>query len=96
MGGDGSVGIAIRYGLDGPGIEYRRWWIFYTYIQNDPRTHPPYCMRGTGPFPVVKRSRRGVDQPISSSTEVEERVELYLYSLSVSTWQGYSVNFTFY
>jgi hypothetical protein len=35
---------------------------------------------GTGSFPEVKRPERGVDHPPSSSTEVKERVELYLYS----------------
>jgi len=66
--GYGSVGIAIRYGMDGPGIEYRRELIFSTRIQNDPRAHPAYCTRGTGPLPAVKRSERGVDQRIPSST----------------------------
>jgi len=30
----------------------------------------------------VKRSRHGIDHPTQSSPEVEERVELYLYSPS--------------
>ena len=58
-----------------------------TYIQNDPRAYPAYCTRGTETFPSVKQSGRGVGQPVPSSTEVEERVELYLYSHSVSIWQ---------
>jgi hypothetical protein len=37
-------------------------------------------------FPVVKRPRRGVKHPPPSSTEVQERVELYLYSLSRVLW----------
>jgi hypothetical protein len=36
---------------------------------------------GTGSFPGVKWPERGVDHP-SSSAEVKERVELYLYSPS--------------
>ena len=34
---------------------------------------------GTGSFPGVKRSGRGVDHPPPSSAEVKERVEIYLY-----------------
>jgi len=41
---------------------------------------------GTGSFPGVKRPGRGVDHPPTSSAEVKERVELYLYSLSGSSW----------
>jgi len=37
---------------------------------------------GTGSFPGVKRPGRDVDHPASSSSEVKERVELYLYSTS--------------
>ena len=41
---------------------------------------------GTGSFPGVKRPGRGVDHPPTSSAEVKERVELYLYSPSVPSW----------
>jgi len=41
---------------------------------------------GTGPFPGVKRPRRGVDHPPPSRVEVKERVELYLYSTSRLSW----------
>jgi len=41
---------------------------------------------GTGSFLGVKRLRRGVYHPPLSSAEVKERVELYLYSLSGSSW----------
>jgi len=40
----------------------------------------------TGSFPGLKRSGRGVDHPHSSSAEVKERVELYLYSTSGPSW----------
>jgi hypothetical protein len=39
-----------------------------------------------GPFPGVKRPGCGVDHPPPSSTEVKERVELYLYSTSRPSW----------
>ena len=41
---------------------------------------------GTGSFPEVKRPGRGVDHPPPCSTEVEGRVELYLYSPSGPSW----------
>ena len=59
--GDSSVGIVIRYGL---GIECR-------WRQDFPRpskpalgpNQPPSHTMGTGSFPGVKRSGRGVDHP---------------------------------
>jgi hypothetical protein len=36
---------------------------------------------GTGSFPQVKQLGCGIDHPPPSSTEVKERVKLYLYSL---------------
>jgi hypothetical protein len=50
---------------------------------------------GTGSFPRVKRLERGVDHPPTSSAEVKERVELYLYSPSGPSWPCYRVNFIF-
>jgi hypothetical protein len=41
---------------------------------------------GTGSFPGVKRPGRGVDHQPSNSAEVEERVELNLYSPSGPSW----------
>jgi len=38
---------------------------------------------GAGSFPEVKRSGRGVEHPRPSSPEVKERVELYIYFLSL-------------
>jgi hypothetical protein len=37
VGCDSSVGIATRYGMDGPGIESRCWAIFSATIQKDER-----------------------------------------------------------
>jgi len=44
--------------------------------------HPAFYTMGTGSFPGVKRPGRDADHPLSSSAEVKERVELYIYSLS--------------
>jgi hypothetical protein len=63
MGRDISIGIATRYGLDGPGIEFRWGSRFIVPVQTGPGAHPaPYTM-GTGSFPGVKRPGRGIDHP---------------------------------
>ena len=38
-------------------------------------------------FPGMKWPGRGIDHPLPRSSGVKERVQLYLYSLSVSSWQ---------
>jgi hypothetical protein len=53
---DSSVGIATRYGLDGPGIEFGGGEIFRT-------CHPASYTMDTGSFSGVKRPGRGVDHP---------------------------------
>ena len=82
MGRDSSVGIAIRYGLDGPGIESQWGARFSAPVQTDPVAHPAFYTMGTGCFQGVKGPGRGVDHPPPYSAEVKERVELYLYSAS--------------
>ena len=84
-GRDSSVGIATRYGLDGPGIESRWGARFSAPVQTGPGAHPASYTLGTGPFPRVKRPGRGVDPP-PSSAEVKERVELYLSSTLGPSW----------
>jgi hypothetical protein len=37
-------------------------------------------------FPGVKQPERGINHPAPSSVKVEEKVELYLYSLSGPSW----------
>ena len=87
-GRDISDGIATRYGLEGPGIESRLGGRDFLHLsQTSPGAHSaPYTM-GTGSFPGVKRLGRGVDHPPPHiGAEVKERVELYLYSPSGSSW----------
>jgi hypothetical protein len=76
VGWDSSVGIAIRYGLDGPGIESRWRRDFPHPVQTGPGAHPASYIMGTGSFPGVKRPGCGVDHPTPSSAEVKERLEL--------------------
>ena len=87
MGPDSSVGIATRYGLDGPGIE-SRWGGRDLPYQSIPArgAHLASYTMGTGSFPGVKRPGRGVDHPPPSSAEVKERVELYIYSPFGPSW----------
>jgi len=73
VGPDSSVGTAIRYGLDGPGIE-TRWG-------------PPSLLYiGYRVFPWGKTAGAWRRPPSSPSDEVKERVELYLYSPSGPSW----------
>ena len=79
---DSSVGIATRYGLDGPGIESRGGQIFRT---RPDRPWGPPCLLYKGyliSFLEEMRLGRGVDHPRTSSAEVKERAEQYLYSPS--------------
>ena len=86
-GRDSSVGIATRYGLDGPEIESRRGGArFSAHAQTGPEAHPASCTMGTGSFPGVKRPGRGVDHPLPSKRRGHERVELYLNSPSGPQW----------
>jgi len=60
------VGIATRYGLDGPGIEPggERGSRFYAPAQTGPGAHPASYKMGTGSLsPGVKWPGRGVDHP---------------------------------
>ena len=81
-----SVGIATRYGLDGPGIESRWGARFSAPVQTGPGAYPASYTMGTGSFPGVKRPGRGADHPPTSSAEVEGRVELYICSPFGSSW----------
>ena len=86
MGRDSAVGIATRYGLEGPWIESRWRERLSTSGQTGPGAHPASCAIGTGSFSGVKWPGRGVDHPPLTRATVKERVELYLYATSVSSW----------
>jgi len=47
IGRDSSVGIATRYGLEGPGVDF-------TSPPDRPEAHPAAYTMGTGSFPGVK------------------------------------------
>jgi len=69
--------------MEGPGIEFR--WVerLSAPLQTGPGAHPASYTMGTGSLSRgVKRPGRGVDHPLTTSAEVRERVELYLYSPS--------------
>jgi hypothetical protein len=63
-GRDSSVGIATRYGLDGPGIESRRGGgeIFRTGT-NQLLGPPSLLYKGYRVFSGVKQPGRGIDHP---------------------------------
>ena len=87
VGRDSSGGIATRYGLDGTGIELRWGARFSAAVQTVPGSPPTLLYSGYRvSFPGLKRPVRGVDHPPLYSAEVKERVELYLYSPSISSW----------
>jgi hypothetical protein len=77
---DSSVRIAIRYGLDGPGIESRWGRDFRT--RPDRLWGPPSLLcNGYRFFHGAKQPERCIDHPLPSSAEVKERVD-HLYSSS--------------
>jgi hypothetical protein len=61
------------------GVKVRLHYFFTLILDGD--------TMGTRPFQEVKRLGLGINSPPPSSTEVKERVEPYLYSPSVPSWQ---------
>ena len=59
---------------------------FSASVQTGSGNHPASYIMGTGPFPGVKRPRRGLDHPTLSSAEVKEGVSLYVYSPFGHSW----------
>ena len=92
MGRDSSVSIASRYGMDGPGSTPGRDEILRTC--SDRPWSTPSLTYST--YPVifeVKAARAWPSPPTPSSTEVKERVELYLYSTYGPSWPVLRWNF---
>ena len=69
---------------------------FSAPVQTGPGAQPASYTMGTVSFLGVKRPRRGVDHPPTSSAEVEGRVELNIYSPFWAFVACYGVTFTFY
>jgi hypothetical protein len=65
-----SVGIAIGYGLDGPGIE-SRWGRDFSHTSRLALGPPSLLYNGYQVFPGVKRPGRGADHPPPPSAEIE-------------------------
>ena len=78
---DRVAGIAVRYGLDGTGIECQ-WRRDFTHHSRPAlgHTQPPIQLYLVS-FRGVKQPERGVGHPPPSSAKVKERVELNFYSL---------------
>jgi hypothetical protein len=81
VGRESVVGITIRYGLDGPGMEFR-WGEIFRTLTNRPWSQPSLLYNGYRSFSEVKQPGRGIDHPPPSSAEVKERVKLYRFSPS--------------
>jgi hypothetical protein len=98
MGQDRVFGIATCYGLDGFYDRIPVGVRFSAPVQTGPGTYPASYTIGTGSFPGVKRSERGVDHPFPFSAEVKERVELFLYSPSGPSWpvRGRTLHFRYF
>jgi len=71
-GRDSAVGIATRYGLDGPGIEFRWEARFSAPVRTGPGAQPVSYTVGTGSFPAVKQPERGVNHPPHLAPRLEK------------------------
>jgi hypothetical protein len=84
-GRDSAFGIAIRYGLDGPGIE-SQWGEIFRSRPDRPWSPPSLLYNRYRVFPGGKAAGTWRWPPTLSNTEVKERVEQYLYSPSGPSW----------
>ena len=53
---------------------------FSAPVQTGPSAHPAFYIMVTGSFTGLKRPGRGVAYPPTSSAEVKQRVQLYVYT----------------
>jgi len=86
VGRDSSVGIATRYGPDGPGITSRWGGEIFRTRPGRPWSPPSLLYNGYRVFCGSKASGAWRWPPTPSSAEVKERVELYPYSPSGPSW----------
>jgi hypothetical protein len=84
-GRDSSVGIETRDELDGPGIE-SRWRRDFPHMSRPVLGPSQLPINGYRVFPGGKVAGAWCWPPTPSSTEVKERVELYLYCPSGPSW----------
>jgi len=68
------------YGLDGSRIK-SRWG------RDFPHPNRPALRPTQPPAQTVARPGLGVDNPLPSTAEVKEKIEVYVYSFSVPLWQ---------
>jgi len=85
VGRDSSVGIATSYELYGLGIE-SQWGEIFCTNPDHPRGPPSLLYNGSRVFPGGKMAGAWRWSSTPSSVEVEERVQLYLYSTSGLSW----------
>jgi hypothetical protein len=85
LGRASSVGIATCFGLDSPKIE-SSWGEFFRPRPYRPWSLPSLLYKGYRVFPGGKAAGPWPWPPTQSKAEVKERVELYLYSPSGSSW----------
>jgi hypothetical protein len=83
MSRDSSVGIATRYGLDGPGIE-SRWGRDFTYPSISALGFTSLIYNGYWFLPRGNAVGAWRSPPTPSRVEVKERTELYICSSSGS------------
>jgi hypothetical protein len=82
VGRDSFIGIATRYGVDGPEIESQWERDFPHWPRPTPRGPPSSLYSGYRVFfPGIKRLWCGVNHPPPPSAEIKEIAELYLLSL---------------
>jgi hypothetical protein len=67
---------------------------FSATVKTDPGVHPACYVGGTELFPAVKQLEPGVENPLPSSAEVTEIVELYLNPFPSRHGLLHLINFT--
>ena len=82
VGRDNAVGIATRYGLDGPWIHFRRGRDFPHPSRPALALNQPPTQLVPGLSREVKRPGRVVDRPTQFGAEVKEKVKQLLYFTS--------------